>query len=47
MIDLLTVTLSMVGLVLIAWFVRQNDEPGNSRPQNTILAMQDDPSLER
>ncbi len=47
MIDLLTVMLSMAGLVLIAWFVRSNDEPGNARPDKTPLAMIEDPPPEK
>lgn len=43
MVDFIAVVLSMVGLVLVAWFVSRNDEPGNSRPDKTLLAMIEDP----
>lgn len=43
MADFIVVVMSLVGIGFVAWFVSQNDEPGNTRPDKTILAMAPDP----
>jgi len=47
MFDFLAVMISIMGLGLVAWFVYRNDQPGNVRPDKTLLAMREDPPPEK
>lgn len=43
MVDFFVVVMSVIGVCIVAWFITMNDEPGNTRPSKTPLAMRQDP----
>ncbi len=42
MTDLLVVLLAMIVVAYAAYFIRKNDGAGNSRPDKTLFAMEED-----